>query len=1109
MALNKKALLTLCNLLGIKQVTNKSRDQLANLIREYEEINTVKVIGNPETPRTIKYIYHSADIHIRVLERHQEYNEVFENLYNYFKSTPNCKEDSVFVIAGDIFHDRSKLLPETILLFNNFIQNLTNLIDVIIIAGNHDTFTHDSRIDIISGITGVKDFENFYYLKKSGIYKYYNLDIAVSSLIDRKVVKIDTLQSINKDLNLPENHCKVALFHGPVSGCKLDNGRTLNSSLDNLKVSDFSGFDITLLGDIHLRQHLTPVIAYPGSLIQQNQGEQREHGILKWDTSTKTSEFIKIDNDYGFITIDINNGTLPENLEFPKKSRVRVRHPYHEDINIEDIKKQLSDKTTILGITKEILPEISEPQESSGKTNKQLKEQTDTTVFQELIKEFPKETRESLEQLHQKYLSDYETESNSDITTVPWVIKSIEFKNIFIYGGDIVNKIDFKEGITGVLGRNASGKTSLMNTILYCLFGNVFKTKNFSNRNVINRNAKNFSVKMEIICGEYLYVIQKTGKNKTRKGGAIGMEETVTFTRIDSVGNEFYLTGATKADTVSIIHKTLCLTNKENFALTNVISYTNYNSLLSKTGGEISKTLGELFDIQKYKEIHSKITKKTKEISEKLRDSRRDFQKLEEESKFDIDETDIIQEKERISEELMVMEKEIEELNDTRVELGEIEDIVKPESLNPEEIQKFLENTHIHSELEGLTKIQLNKQLNALKNKNLTESLAEWSSEKIQETAIEIKNLEEITIEPPKEPCSKSIYQETVDYLKEELNSDEFIEDLTKITKTDEGTYNLSEDLYLDLLDFLSELSKTSESSLKAKLLVLEYSKYQKKKKEYREKCKSLEEKKKLLNNLLTSKKEDILVALEFLEKQELLQQINKYLKCKESQETLLKTEGLIKAKKLVVKQLQQKLLKINQELSVIEYKKKCSIESKKKLNLLEKEIEKQVADENLHKYYKSLLADNSLPKIILKEKIKKVEKFASILAYKLVGLTITLDTYTDDEEAKYEITAKKSGCLIGIDQISGFERFVINVALKIALDKYKTASGCRLFCIDESLDCVSVENLDKVDCIFEELRNYYHSVLVVSHNEDLKNKIDHRILIDTSKNYSTILSYI
>ena len=81
MALNKKALLTLCNLLGVKQVQNKTRDQLAALIREYEEINTVKVIGNPENPRTIKYIYHSADIHIRVLERHQEYNEVFENLY--------------------------------------------------------------------------------------------------------------------------------------------------------------------------------------------------------------------------------------------------------------------------------------------------------------------------------------------------------------------------------------------------------------------------------------------------------------------------------------------------------------------------------------------------------------------------------------------------------------------------------------------------------------------------------------------------------------------------------------------------------------------------------------------------------------------------------------------------------------------------------------------------------------------------------------------------------------------------------------------------------------------------------------------------------------------
>ena len=36
---------------------------------------------------TIKKIYHIADVHIRNLKRHKEYREVFENLYDYIKSS--------------------------------------------------------------------------------------------------------------------------------------------------------------------------------------------------------------------------------------------------------------------------------------------------------------------------------------------------------------------------------------------------------------------------------------------------------------------------------------------------------------------------------------------------------------------------------------------------------------------------------------------------------------------------------------------------------------------------------------------------------------------------------------------------------------------------------------------------------------------------------------------------------------------------------------------------------------------------------------------------------------------------------------------------------------
>ena len=67
-------------------------------------------------------------------------------------------------------------------------------------------------------------------------------------------------------------------------------------------------------------------IAYCGSLIQQNHGESLEkHGYLLWDVPTRTFEEFNIPNDYGFYTLDVDNGVVPDVTDMPKKPRLRVR----------------------------------------------------------------------------------------------------------------------------------------------------------------------------------------------------------------------------------------------------------------------------------------------------------------------------------------------------------------------------------------------------------------------------------------------------------------------------------------------------------------------------------------------------------------------------------------------------------------------------------------------------------------------------------------------------------------------------------------------------------------------------------------------------------------
>jgi archaeosine-15-forming tRNA-guanine transglycosylase len=61
---------------------------------------------------------------------------------------------------------------------------------------------------------------------------------------------------------------------------------------------------------------------------------------LVWDVYAKTSEFVPIHNDYGYVTVDVDGGKIVGNPIIPNKPRMRVRV---KDTTQSDLKKILSD----------------------------------------------------------------------------------------------------------------------------------------------------------------------------------------------------------------------------------------------------------------------------------------------------------------------------------------------------------------------------------------------------------------------------------------------------------------------------------------------------------------------------------------------------------------------------------------------------------------------------------------------------------------------------------------------------------------------------------------------------------------------------------------------
>ena len=118
----------------------------------------------------------------------------------------------------------------------------------------------------------------------------------------------------------------------------------------------------------------------------------------------------------------------------------------------------------------------------------------DKGVQENLIREYLTDyepTEEMLErvyELNRKYNSQIE-ETEEVARNVNWNINKFEWDNLFNYGEG--NSVDFTNlnGIVGIFGKNYSGKSSIIDGMLYTMFNTTSKNER-KNYNIINQNKK-------------------------------------------------------------------------------------------------------------------------------------------------------------------------------------------------------------------------------------------------------------------------------------------------------------------------------------------------------------------------------------------------------------------------------------------------------------------------------------------------------------------------------------------------------------------------------------------------------------------------------------------
>ena len=463
-----------------------------------------EVIKN--TGNSIKNIIQMGDIHIRLSERHDIYQKIFNIMYKELEEYKKKEPDTLICICGDLLHIKDKLDADTIIFTLNFLKKISGIFPTIIIPGNHDCIENSDKIDTITAILEDRNLKNIHYLLYSGVYVYENIIFGVSSIKDGYVLKKTELLNIidKSDIELEHNLQDikiVGLYHGMIQSSSTKN-IIFSSKRENIvNLNIFEDYDYILCGDIHKFQYLNKdkTAAYSGSLISQTYGETDDyHGYLVWNLLSGESKYNIIKNEYAYYDIDIleilDEKLYTEGIINISEKLLKEKIDFRTNANL----RVFVNKSILKYITKNKIEEIIKKYQNSLSVLITLKTELndDTHIFKNALNnEIRVSEIKSLNEMLKNYINEkidepeltdslinktiellFEIETEQLKTDIvykksDWKILWISFDNMFSYGkGNLVEFFnEYRNNMVRIHGPNASGKTSFINIVIYML----------------------------------------------------------------------------------------------------------------------------------------------------------------------------------------------------------------------------------------------------------------------------------------------------------------------------------------------------------------------------------------------------------------------------------------------------------------------------------------------------------------------------------------------------------------------------------------------------------------------------------------------------------------
>ena len=1049
---------------------------------------------------TVEKIYHLADLHIRNLKRHKEYRLVFEKFLENVKN--DDIENSIIYLAGDIAHAKTEMSPELVREISWFLTECAKLKHTFLITGNHDcNLNNDYRLDVLTPIVENLNNDRIHYLRDTGTYNFGNITFVVYSILDKK-------ENWPK-AELVDGENKICLFHGPVNKAQTDVGYTVSSN--SFTVEMFDGFDMVMLGDIHKRQTFGEGyehVAYAGSMIQQNHGELLEnHGYLVWDVKSRTFEEFHIHNDYGYLTVDVVEGEIPQwvydevDTKLPKYPRLRLRFTRTEPSDTKRCVTELKKLFKVSEVTVTRTDTIGQLKTNQNVNKNIVGNVKDETFQNQLIRDYL-ERQFLLDGDELDKIGEINKEINSQVDdtkvaeNVLWVPKTFEFSNMFSYGEGNKIRFDNAKGIIGIFAPNASGKSSLFDALSFCIFDKSSRT--FLAKNIMNNRKDWFKCKFHFQINDVDYYIERRAKTVS-KGKSVKVD--VDFWS-ESGGVVTSLNGEQRRDTNHMIQQ--YLGSYDDFVLTALSLQGNNALFIDKSQTERKEILSQFIGVDIFDKLYQKASEEFKDTTTLIKKFKRDdfTTKLADidtrlvakknEYKLTTTQYDSLKdEEETLNKQIISFNEKIIKLNaDSGKSIDELQSTLNSlESRKTQVIQGKEEIQTRIEEKEGV-QIKLEEEIDSYDEDDITKRYNEYNQQK--------QELSKLNIELDKLQIRKESLEERVEHVKSHeynpeceiclKNSEEYID--AKISLQSElsivveemSEFEKSKDVIEASLEINSEVTQqfTNLNNLKV------------------QEDKVSREISGLINKLSTTETQEIRLEAQVTEQTKLIEEYLKNEQTIENNRKIRVEISEVRDKLSTIKNELKKsntlVLKLNGEVSSLQNQKETIEE---RINEV-KELEEQ---HRLFEYYLNSLGKDGVSYELISKALPMIEGEVNNILTQIVEFGMQLEMDGKNINAYIVYDDQKWS----LEMCSGMERFISGLAIRIALINVCNLPRPNFLVVDEGFGTLDNENLTSLYMLFSYLKTQFDFVMIISHIDSMRDVVDSLLEVKKVNGFSSI----